>query len=187
MELVASAAPRGSTDPRQGWLTRFAVYGLLGWDVEVAFTGARAVVRRSDPDAAARTYLWMLPLYGAGGLMLEPLTRRLRSKKVRAPLRWLAYVAVIYGWELVSGAALRRFLGRCPWDYGNRGVNVAGLIRLDYLPYWLMLAAVIEPLQLVADAFCLSMPDPVTRDGAPSPDPSAPPEAPGPIQSQLPL
>ena len=53
-------------------------------------------------------------------------------------LRGIAYLLVIYAAEFGFGWVLRRMLGRCPWDYGTRGINVLGLIRLDYAPAWLL-------------------------------------------------
>ena len=112
---------------------KFALYGCAGWVLEVLFTGTKAALSR-DKKLAARTYLWMHPIYGAAGLTLEGVHRKLagRSRLTRA----LASLGVIYATEYASGAALRRVLGDCPWRY-REGMHLQGLVRLDYAPFWL--------------------------------------------------
>ena len=114
-----------------------------GWVLEVLFTGTKAALSK-DKKLAARTYLWMHPIYGAAGLTLEELHRRLakRSRLTRA----IASLGVIYATEYASGAALRRVLGDCPWQYRN-GVHLHGLVRLDYAPFWLAAALGFEWLR----------------------------------------
>lgn len=122
---------------------KFTFYGCAGWVLEVLFTGTKAALSR-DKKLAARTYLWMHPIYGAAGLTLEELHRRLagRSRVTRA----LASLGVIYATEYASGAALRRVLGEAPWRYRN-GMHLHGLVRLDYAPYWLGAALAFEWLR----------------------------------------
>src|SRR5262245_29405223 len=109
------------------WI-RFALYGIAGWAIEILATGASSVLQHRRRSANAYTYLWMHPVYGVGGLVLERLERLTASWS--RPLQGLAFLPAIYGIEAASGALLRRLLGRCPWDYTGRGWHVAGLIRL---------------------------------------------------------
>ena len=122
----------------RGVAARFLIYGLIGWVLEVGFTGTSAAIFERDPSATGKTYLWMHPIYGAGMLGLEWLSFHLGA------LPWLLraafYVAAIYVVEFSAGALLRHTLGRCPWDYGKRGLSVRGLIRLDYAPAWYVAA-----------------------------------------------
>jgi len=122
---------------------KFTLYGCAGWVLEVLFTGTKAALSK-DKKLAARTYLWMHPIYGAAGLTLEELHRRLagRSRLTRA----LASLGVIYATEYAAGAALRRVLGDCPWRY-RKGVHLHGLVRLDYAPLWLAAALGFEYLR----------------------------------------
>jgi len=124
-------------------LKRFLLYGCAGWVMEIFFTGASSALFERDRSATAKTYLWMHPIYGAAGLALEALRRRLRflPRMVRAA----AYLPIIYAAEFSSGWLLCRVLGRCPWDYGQRGLNYKGLIRLDYAPAWYAAALLFEP------------------------------------------
>ena len=112
---------------------KFTLYGCAGWILEVLFTGTKAALSR-DKKLAARTYLWMHPIYGVAGLTLEGVHRKLagRSRLTRA----VASLGVIYATEYAAGAALRRVLGDCPWRY-RKGMHLHGLVRLDYAPYWL--------------------------------------------------
>jgi len=119
---------------------RFALYGCAGWVLEVLFTGTKAAFSR-DPKLAARTYLWMHPIYGAAGLALEVVHRRLRNRSRLT--RAAASLGVIYATEYGAGAALRTVLGDCPWKYQD-GMHLHGLVRLDYAPFWLAAAVGFE-------------------------------------------
>lgn len=119
------------------------VYGCLGLLVEVLFTGVMSVLRR-DLRARAQTYLWMLPIYGVGGLVLEQLHRYLVWHPVALAV---ASVPIIYVLEFVSGWVLRLSIGQCPWDYGSARFAIRGLIRVDYAPFWLLLALAFYPLR----------------------------------------
>jgi hypothetical protein len=111
--------------------------------MEVCFTGMSAALFEQDRHCTAKTYLWMHPIYGATALGMEFLHDRLRClpRLVRA----LAYTAVIFGAEFATGWLLRKALGRCPWDYEQRGWSVKGLIRLDYAPFWYAAGLLFEP------------------------------------------
>jgi len=111
--------------------------------MEVCFTGMGAALFDKDPHATAKTYLWMHPIYGATALGLEFLHDRLRF--LPRPVRALAYTALIFGAEFATGWLLRKGLGRCPWDYEQRGWNVKGLVRLDYAPFWYGASLLFEP------------------------------------------
>lgn len=113
--------------------------------LEVCFTGLGAALFQHDRSATGKTYLWMHPIYGATALGLERLHERLGF--LPRPWRALAYMGVIFGAEYATGWLLRRGLGRCPWDYEDRGWSVRGLIRLDYAPAWYGTALLFEPLR----------------------------------------
>lgn len=130
-------------------LRKFLIYGFAGWVVEVLFTGAFSAVKK-DRAATAKTYLWMHPIYGLTALGMEWLSNRLRP--LPWPVRGLAYTAAIYGAEYSSGWMLKKFLGKCPWDYSGCGRDVHGLVRLDYAPAWYALGLLFEPLRDTIDA-----------------------------------
>lgn len=131
-----------------GWLERFLIYGTLGWTLEILFTGSCAVVLHRDRAATGKTYLWMHPIYGGTALLLECVHELLASSVVM--VRVLAYLSVIYVAEYLSGLVLRVVLGRCPWDYSDRGVHLHGLVRLDYAPVWALVCLLFEPARAFA-------------------------------------
>jgi uncharacterized membrane protein len=114
---------------------RFLGYGFLGWALEVSFTSVSDSLWLRDRRLKGHSYLWMLPIYGSGGMLLEALHERLASRGVRRWARSLAYMAGIYGVELGSALLLNRLTGDVPWRY-RRGINLRGYVRLDYAPFW---------------------------------------------------
>jgi uncharacterized membrane protein len=127
-------------------LAKFLIYGCIGLVAEVCFTGVSAAIFDRDRSATGKTYLWMHPIYGATMLGLEWLGGQLAF--LPWAVRGLVYVAVIYAVEFSSGWLLRTLLGRCPWDYGRRGLNIKGLVRLDYAPVWYLAAVLFEPVRI---------------------------------------
>ena len=127
-------------------MRRFLAYGVLGLGVEVVFTSVGRALSTRDPRLQGRTYLWMLPIYGAGGLFLERLHARLLRRKVPPPVRALAATGAIFAWEYGAGSLLRALVGECPWKY-ERGITLGGCVRLDYAPFWYGTALLFELLQ----------------------------------------
>jgi Putative ABC-transporter type IV len=123
-------------------MRRFLAYGLSGFGIEIAFTAAGRALRLRDRRLVGHTYLWMLPIYGGGGLLLE----RLHARSLRPAARALVSTLAIYAVEYGSGALLARLLGACPWRY-RRGLTLGGLVRLDYAPFWYGAALLFEILQ----------------------------------------
>ncbi len=122
---------------------RALAYGLLGWCIEIVFTALQDQVRgKGDRRLEGRSYLWMPPVYAAGGLACEAVAAAARRRPwwQRAVAHAVACFAVEYG----SGAAIRRAVGEAPWDYSAYKLNVNGLIRLDYLPAWAACGLAVE-------------------------------------------
>jgi hypothetical protein len=117
---------------------RGGTYGVLGWGIEVCYTATRdRLTGRGDDRLRGESYIWMAPIYAAGGLAGERIGRAL----ARRPWwqRGLAYAATFWAVEAASGELLRRAVGDVPWgeDYRRHGDNLGrGLIRLSYLPNW---------------------------------------------------
>jgi hypothetical protein len=104
--------------------TRFLAYGLLGVLLETTFTGSAS--------------LWMLGVYGAGGLVLDGTDELLRLPR---PLRALGLLLCIYALGNLGGWAVHQLGGECPWGYTARsGVLPLGYVRLDHAPLWFGLA-----------------------------------------------
>lgn len=99
--------------------------------MEILFTGIRSY-QEDNPKLMGNTSIWMFPIYGMASL-LAPLCRMLRGKSLI--LRGAVYTCCIFAGEYATGSFLRKFKA-CPWDYSKAPLNVNGLIRLDYAPFW---------------------------------------------------
>jgi len=119
-------------------LMRFCIYGLLGWCWEVVWTAIRdkASGKQKDWRLLGHSYLWMFPIYGLLAPLGEPIHDALR------PHFWLlrgtAYLIGIWAVEYVTGWALRKLTGKCPWDYSHLRWNIQGIITLEYAPVWFL-------------------------------------------------
>src|SRR4051812_20578646 len=114
---------------------RFLAYGLFGWALEVGFTSISDSIWMRDRRLKGHSYLWMLPIYGAGGMLLETLHERLSTRGIPRGLRAFVHMCGIYGIEWGSASLLNRLTGDVPWRY-RRGINLRGYVRLDYAPFW---------------------------------------------------
>lgn len=119
-------------------LIHFCIYGLLGWCLEVVWTALYNIfwpeggVR--DYRLVGKTYLWMFPIYGAAGLLFEPIHELIRP--LWWPGRGFLWMLLCFLIEYSAGWLLKKLIGRCPWDYSYSQWNVHGFIRLDYAPLW---------------------------------------------------
>ena len=113
--------------------------GILGWCLEIIFTALHSL-RRRDFTLRGSTSLWMFPIYGAGCL-LTPVFYL--AKGLSWPVRGILYAGIIYSGEYLSGHFLKK-RELCPWDYGRARWNVGRIIRLDYLPCWMITGLCME-------------------------------------------
>lgn len=125
------------------------VFASLGVTTEVVFTAFQNLVNRTPlcgkplASLAGDSYVWMLFIYG-----LIPILGHYGYEKIKAYSVWLRltiYVCLIYLVEFSSGYILRKTLGACPWQYQN-GLQVMGLIRLDFFPFWALFCWLVERL-----------------------------------------
>lgn len=122
---------------------RFFLYGLLGWSLEVLWTGFLSALH-GDLRLTATTYLWMFPVYGLA-VILEPVHDGIRPWPWW--LRGLVWVVVIWFIEMSTGSMIRLFTGVVPWDYtGETPWQVGGVIRLDMAPLWFLVGLLFERL-----------------------------------------
>ncbi len=112
---------------------RFAIYGLIGWALEILWTGLGSAFK-GDVRLSASTYLWMFPIYGLA-VFLEQLHDRIRAWPW--PARGVLWVLAIWTIEYVTGGTIRLLTGASPWNYaGTTRWQLDGLIRLDMAPLW---------------------------------------------------
>jgi hypothetical protein len=124
---------------------RFLAYGVAGWGLEVLFNGLAGLRALPNRKLRAQTYLWMLPIYGSGGLALERLHQILTARGSPRWRRALAYMLGIYCIEYASAELLYRVGIGVPWKY-ERGLHLRGYVRLDYAPFWYGCGLLFEPL-----------------------------------------
>lgn len=135
-------------------LSQMLVWGAIGLLIEVIFTGLHSLIIERNKKATGVTYLWMLPIYGVSGELLATLRSLIHNGWVFVPVA----ILLIYVLEFSTGWALRKILGRCPWDYGPARFGIMGLVRLDYLPFWCVVAIGFDQIcdkigQIIAFAF----------------------------------
>lgn len=127
-------------------LIAFMLYGMLGVTVEVCYT---AIVDLMDMWGSETmnlslkgvSYIWMIPIYGSAAFLF-PIGYRIVMNWPRI-LRYFFYAVAILLVEFITGFALEQTTGRCPWEY-QTGWHIAGYVRLDYLPLWMLFGATIE-------------------------------------------
>jgi uncharacterized membrane protein len=115
---------------------RLIFYGLAGWCMEVAFTGVSRFLHERDVRLTGHSYLWMLPIYGLGGGLLELVHGVAAAQPL--VLRAACAMLAIYGVEYSSGFTIRKLVGHSPWNYyGQTRWQLHGLVRFDYAPFWM--------------------------------------------------
>jgi len=129
-------------------LIRFITYGLIGWALEIVFTGIQQPYesnRINDWRLEGKTQLWTFPIWGSLVFLYEPLHRFLAP--VAWPIRGLVYAECFMLVELIAGLVIKYVIGRIPWDYSKATpLHVAGAVRLDYLPLWFAAGMLLEPV-----------------------------------------
>ncbi len=87
----------------------------------------------------------MFPIYALAAPLYEPMHDALRRRPW--PLRAAVYAAGIMTVEYLTGWALERTIGECPWDYSKEArFHVRGYVRLDYAPAWALAGLLLEGL-----------------------------------------
>lgn len=121
---------------------RFIIYGLVGWCIEIFWTGLGSLIN-GDTTLYAWTYIWMFPIYGLM-IFLEPIHNKIRSWPIL--LRGGIYSGLILITEFLTGTMLNYFIGECPWKYQDTPYTIYGIIRLDYTPFWFIAGLLFEKL-----------------------------------------
>ena len=130
----------------------FILCGLTGWCMEIIFTSFGAFLRQ-DMRLIGQTSLWMFPIYGLAAF-IKPVYASI--KKLPMLLRGSIYTCGIFTCEYITGMIFEIIIDvlhfgmilkkhqLCPWDYSQSPVNINGVIRLDYAPFWLLAGLLFE-------------------------------------------
>ncbi len=119
----------------------FFLCGLTGWCMEILFTSI-GTISRTDLRLLGQTSVWMFPIYGMASC-IRPLYERIRRWPTIC--RSAVYSVCIMSGEFLSGSILKHF-ALCPWDYSGSRYNINGIVRLDYMPFWMAAGLVFERL-----------------------------------------
>lgn len=123
-------------------IIRALVYMLIGTFSEVFFTAISGLVESGDLSLQGHTQLWVMPLYGLGGLfLLEPFLSKMG--KFNFFFRFIIYGAGILLIEFVAGFLIEKITGRIAWgEY--KGVLSLRYANLTYFPAWGFLGLILE-------------------------------------------
>ncbi len=119
----------------------FLICGLTGWCMEIIFTSIGSASQH-DFRLMGVTSIWMFPIYGLA-VLIVPIYQKIRFWPVIC--RSLLYAICIMAVEYITGSLLSLF-GMCPWDYSNAPVSIQGVVRPDYLPFWMAAGLAFERL-----------------------------------------
>ena len=121
----------------------FLICGLTGWCLEILFTSAGTFFKK-DTRLIGQTSLWMFPIYSMAAI-IKPLYGFIKNKSVL--FRGGLYSFGIFSFEYLTGSMLKKHHS-CPWDYSQSPLNINGVIRLDYAPFWACAGLVFERILL---------------------------------------
>lgn len=135
---------------------RFFIYGLLGFCIEVLWTGLGSLLN-GDIKLTGWTYIWMFPIYGLA-LFLEPIHNKIRHLNFFT--RGVIYTLLIFTIEFITGTLLKKILGVCPWNYYGKPLSICGLITLSYAPAWFIAGMFFERVHdlLISIQYALNKP-----------------------------
>lgn len=125
-------------------LIRYIIYGLIGMNMEIFWTGL-SEIRMHSKNLVGHTSLWMFLIYGLAAFTLEPLHNLIQNENIF--FRGCSYATIIFLIEFFSGYILRLF-GIEAWHY-TTPLSVMGLIRLDYAPIWFIVGLIFEKIHIV--------------------------------------
>lgn len=133
-------------DKNNTMIKRYFLYGVIGWSMEIVWTGIYSLVN-GDLALEAYTSLWMFFIYGSA-VLLEPLHDIIRNWNVI--LRGIIWVVIIWGIEYSTGKLLLGILDVYPWQYFGE-FAIEGIVRLDYAPAWFIAGLLFERMHATLD------------------------------------
>lgn len=129
------------TSHTKGMLIRYIIYGLLGWNMEIIWTGLSSALQGSR-NLIGHTSIWMFFIYGLAVFLLEPVHNMIGG------LHWFwrgcIWTLFIFCIEFFSGMLLKA-MGIHAWHY-HCTTAILGVIRLDYAPLWFVVGLIFEKI-----------------------------------------
>jgi uncharacterized membrane protein len=125
------------------YLILFLIYSFFGVGTEVFFTSVSDYIKSKDMTFQGRSYLWMFPIYGSWGLIIEPLYHLIIF--IPFILRGFIYLFVVMAGEFIYGYILKLTIKKCPWEYKTKW-TIMGIVNLTYIPFWLVFGYLSELL-----------------------------------------
>ncbi len=122
-------------------LIRYIIYGLLGMNMEIFWTGI-SQLNTGSKNLVGHTSIWMFFIYGLAVLIMEPIHNLIAAQNWF--LRGCVWTTVIFVIEFTTGLILR-LLNIEAWRYDG-AFSILGLIRLDYAPVWFAVGLIFERL-----------------------------------------
>lgn len=135
-------------------LFQLLFFACFGMTAEIFFVAFSNLISNTpfcnEPlySLTGKTYVWMFPIYA----LIPFLLRFIYSKIAQYPilLRLFIYAFIIFCVEFLSGFLLKQITGKCPWEY-TTGYHVCGFIQLEFTPFWMFFAFIIEYLYLFTE------------------------------------
>ena len=128
--------------PKQthSFITDFFLCGLCGWCMECFWTGMDSIMQKQDKTLLCHTSIWMFPIYGMAAVIGEIAPK---ISHWPTPARGLLYGSARMAGEYVSGTLLTKF-DVCPWSYKGCKYTINDIVRLDFLPFWVVAGLLFE-------------------------------------------
>ena len=124
-------------------LLTFIIYGVFGWAVEIIFTSVIDSWNKKSWKLEGKTYLWMLPLYGFGGLLFTEVHTFFLNEDFSLVVRLPIYLVGLYLIEYLAGIALFKLTGDHVWRYDGKW-QYGHVINFLYAPAWLFYLFLLE-------------------------------------------
>jgi len=128
-------------------LKDFVKFATLGVTTEIIFTATVSAIdaikkkQKINWSMLGFSYIWMIPIYGSAAFLAPVIFPHLEPFNLL--VRMLIYGLTILIVEYITGFIIRAITGRCPWHYESKWA-IHNLIRLDFLPLWMIFGLVIE-------------------------------------------
>jgi len=125
------------------YLILFFLFSFLGVGVEVFFTSIGDYIKYRDLSFPGKSYLWMFPIYGIWGLIIDPLYHLISP--VPFILRGFIYLFIIMAGEFIYGSLLKLIIKKCPWEY-QTSWTLLGFVNFKFIAFWLIFGYLSELL-----------------------------------------